>query len=43
MKKSIYLVAVLALLVGLSAVSAVAQTTGIKGVCKDKDGKFITR
>lgn len=42
MKKSIYLVVLLALLVGLSAVSAVAQTTGIKGVCKDKDGKFIT-
>src|SRR5271165_5597173 len=42
MKKSIYLVVVLALLVGLSAVSAVAQTTGMKGVCKDKEGKFIT-
>jgi len=42
MKKSIYLVFLLALLVGVSAVSAVAQTTGIKGVCKDKDGKFIT-
>src|SRR3974377_2628388 len=41
MKKSIYLVVLLALLVGLSAVSAVAQTTGIKGVCKDKECKVI--
>jgi len=33
---------VLALLVGLSSLTALAQATGIKGVCKDTDGKFIT-
>lgn len=33
---------VLALLVSLSALPALAQATGIKGVCKDLDGKFIT-
>ena len=42
MKKSIYLVVLLALMLGLSALSAVAQTTGMKGVCKDQEGKFIT-
>jgi Tfp pilus assembly protein PilF len=42
MKRSIYLVVLLALLVGLSALPAVAQVTGMKGVCKDVEGKFVT-
>jgi tetratricopeptide (TPR) repeat protein len=42
MKKSIYLVVLLALLLGLSALPLVAQSTAIKGVCKDQEGKFIT-
>ncbi len=42
MKKSNYLVVLLALLLGLSALPAVAQTTAIRGVCKDQEGKFIT-
>ncbi len=42
MKRSIYLVVLLALLLGLSTLSALAQTTGMKGVCKDQEGKFIT-
>ena len=42
MKKSIHLVVLLALLLGLIALPAVAQTTGAKGVCKDQEGKFIT-
>ena len=42
MKRSIYLVILLALLLGLSALPAVAQVTGMKGVCKDQEGKFIT-
>jgi tetratricopeptide (TPR) repeat protein len=41
MKRYSNLVA-LALLVCLSALPALAQATGIKGVCKDMDGKFIT-
>lgn len=42
MKKSIYLFVFLALVLGVSALPAVAQTTGIKGVCKDQEGKPIT-
>jgi tetratricopeptide (TPR) repeat protein len=42
MKKYITRSMFLVLLLGLSAVSVVAQTTGIKGVCKDQEGKFIT-
>jgi tetratricopeptide (TPR) repeat protein len=42
MKRSITLSMFLVLWLGLSAVSVVAQTTGIKGVCKDQEGKFIT-
>jgi tetratricopeptide (TPR) repeat protein len=32
----------LALLLALMALPVVAQVTGVKGVCKDQDGKFIT-
>ena len=42
MKKYIGLVMLLGLLLGASAVPVVAQATGIKGVCKDKEGKPIT-
>jgi tetratricopeptide (TPR) repeat protein len=42
MKKYITLVMLLALLLGLSALPVVAQMTGIKGVCKDMEGKLIT-
>ncbi len=42
MKKYITLSLFLVLLLGLSAVQGVAQVTGIKGVCKDQEGKFIT-
>jgi tetratricopeptide (TPR) repeat protein len=42
MKRSIHLVVLLALLVGLCALPVLAQTTGMKGVCKDQEGKFIT-
>ena len=43
MKKYINLVTLLALLLGLSAIPAVAQTDGHrKGVCKDQEGKPIT-
>ncbi len=42
MKKYVMLSLFLVLLLGLSAVQVVAQTTGIKGVCKDQEGKFIT-
>ena len=42
MKRSIYLVVLLALVLGLSTLPALAQATGIKGVCKDQEGKFIT-
>lgn len=42
MKKYITLSLFLVLLLGLSAIQVVAQTTGIKGVCKDQEGKFIT-
>lgn len=42
MKKSIHLVVLLAFLLGLMALPAVAQTTGIKGVCKDQEGKPIS-
>jgi tetratricopeptide (TPR) repeat protein len=42
MKRYIMLSMFLVLLLGFSAVSVVAQTTGIKGVCKDTEGKFIT-
>src|ERR1035438_3103867 len=42
MKKQITLVALLGLLLGLSAISAMAQLTGTaKGTCKDVDGKPI--
>ncbi len=42
MKKYITLVALLTLLVGLSALPVAAQMTGVKGVCKDQEGKPIT-
>src|SRR5664279_5412149 len=42
MKKYITLVMLLTLLVGLTAISAVAQMTGAKGWCKDQEGKPIT-
>ncbi|HZD30792.1 MAG TPA: tetratricopeptide repeat protein [Candidatus Angelobacter sp.] len=42
MKKSIHLVILLALLLGLSALPGLAQTSGVKGVCKDQAGKYIT-
>ena len=42
MKRYITLAMFLVLLLGLSAVPVVAQMTGIKGVCKDQEGKFIT-
>jgi tetratricopeptide (TPR) repeat protein len=42
MKRSIHLVILLAVLLGLSALPAIAQTSGVKGVCKDQEGKFIT-
>src|SRR5664279_6340619 len=42
MKRSMYLAVLLALLLGISALPAVAQVTGMKGVCKDQEGKFIT-
>jgi tetratricopeptide (TPR) repeat protein len=42
MKKYITLSTFLVLLLGLSAVPVVAQMTGMKGVCKDQEGKFIT-
>lgn len=42
MKRYIGLVMFLAVLVGLSVLPAVAQTTGIKGVAKDQEGKPIT-
>lgn len=42
MKRYITLTMLLALLLGLSAVPVLAQMTGVSGVCKDVDGKFIT-
>jgi tetratricopeptide (TPR) repeat protein len=42
MKKYISLVMLLGLLLALSAVPVVAQTTGMHGVCKDQEGKPIT-
>ncbi|MGA9568146.1 MAG: tetratricopeptide repeat protein [Candidatus Korobacteraceae bacterium] len=42
MKKYITLSLFLVLLLGLSAIQIAAQSTGVKGVCKDQEGKFIT-
>lgn len=42
MKKYISLAMWLTLLAGLCAMPVVAQMTGMKGVCKDQEGKFIT-
>jgi tetratricopeptide (TPR) repeat protein len=42
MKKLVQGMLLLALLAALSALPAAAQTTGIKGVAKDTEGKFIT-
>src|ERR1700745_3761790 len=42
MKRLTYLAVLLALALGISALPVVAQTTGMKGVCKDQEGKFIT-
>ena len=42
MKKQINLFMLLGLLLVLSAIPAVAQTTGMHGVCKDQEGKPIT-
>ncbi len=42
MKRFAYLAVLLALVLGISALPGVAQTTGMKGVCKDQEGKFIT-
>ncbi len=42
MKRYIRLAMFLVLLLGISAVPVVAQMTGIKGACKDQEGKPIT-
>ena len=42
MKKYIRLVMMVAMVLAFGALPLVAQMTGIKGVCKDQDGKFIT-
>ncbi|HVP54550.1 MAG TPA: tetratricopeptide repeat protein [Candidatus Eisenbacteria bacterium] len=42
MKKYISVVMLLGLLLALGAMPVVAQVTGIHGVCKDQEGKFIT-
>jgi|HubBroStandDraft_6_1064221.scaffolds.fasta_scaffold20452_4 tetratricopeptide (TPR) repeat protein len=42
MKRYITLAMFLVLLLGISAVPVVAQMTGIKGACKDQEGKPIT-
>jgi tetratricopeptide (TPR) repeat protein len=42
MKRYMSRIALLALLAALSAVPVVAQMTGMKGVAKDQEGKFIT-
>lgn len=42
MKRYFNLFMSVALLLGVSALPALAQVTGIKGVCKDMDGKFVT-
>jgi tetratricopeptide (TPR) repeat protein len=42
MKRYFNLIALATLVVVFAALPALAQVTGIKGVCKDVDGKFIT-
>ena len=42
MKKYVSAVMFVGLLLALSALPVVAQTTGVHGVCKDQEGKFIT-
>lgn len=42
MKKSLILLGLLSLALILIALPAAAQTTQIKGICKDQEGKFIT-
>ena len=42
MKKYIRLVMMVAMVLAFGALPLVAQMTGIKGICKDQDGKLIT-